>query len=86
MKPITLRNLPPEVARAVRKRAAEEKTSLNKVVISLLEERIHQSRPVRGKAKYRDLDRFCGTWTQEEYDEFMKNLAEQRRIDPEIWQ
>ena len=38
MKAITLRNLPPEVARTVQLRAKQKKTSLNKAVIGLLEE------------------------------------------------
>ena len=38
MKAITLRNLPPEVARTVQLRAKQKKTSVNKAVIELLEE------------------------------------------------
>ena len=38
MKAITLRNLPPEVARTVQWRAKQKKTSVNKAVIELLEE------------------------------------------------
>jgi len=84
MKAITLRNIPPDVARTIRKRAAEEKTSLNKVVISLLQENISGPGKV-GKVKHTDLDRFFGTWTREDYEEFEKALAEQRQIDPEMW-
>jgi hypothetical protein len=35
---------------------------------------------------YHDLDFMFGTWTEEEYQQFMNVLAEQRRIDPELWQ
>lgn len=38
MKAITLRNLPPEVARTVQQRAKQKKNSVNKAVIELLEE------------------------------------------------
>ena len=37
MKAITLRNLPPDVARTVQQRAKQKKTSVNKAVIELLE-------------------------------------------------
>ena len=47
MKAITLRNLPPDVARTVQQRAKLKKTSVNKAVIELLEE------PSGGKAKKR---------------------------------
>ena len=37
MKAITLRNLPPDLAKAVRREAERKRTSKNKAVISLLE-------------------------------------------------
>ncbi len=82
MKPITLRNLPPEVARFVRKKAAADKTSLNKAVAALLEEQLGlKAKP----EKKRDLSWLVGSWSKEEADAFDRSLAEQRQIDPEIW-
>lgn len=84
MKPITLRNLPPEVARRIRRKAEEEGISLNRAVIELLKE----AAGLGGKKKPRvhhDLDFLIGTWSKEEADAFDKALAEQRRIDPELW-
>jgi hypothetical protein len=85
MKAITLRNLPPEIARAVHRRAKQKKTSVNTAVIDLLEEsagtRAHTSVPVR----YHDLDHLAGTWTENEAAAFETLLTEQRRIDPELW-
>ena len=82
MKAITLRNLPPEVARFVRKKAQADKTSLNKTVIGMLEEAAGVDPKPR---KRRDLSRWAGTWSTEEADAFDQALAEQRKIDPEIW-
>ena len=45
MNAITLRNLPPNLARIVQQRAKQKNTSVNKAVIELLEE------PAAGKAK-----------------------------------
>lgn len=85
MKAITLRNLPPELARAVQQRAKHKKTSVNKAVIDLLEEsagtRAHTSAPIR----YHDLDHLAGTWTEKEAAMFETLLTEQRRIDSEFW-
>ncbi len=50
MKAITLRNLPPTVARIVQQRAKQKKTSVNKAVIELLEE------SVGGKGKKESAD------------------------------
>ena len=55
MNPITVRNLPPAVARAVREKARKEKMSLNKAVVRLLEEATGVERP-SGKVVHHDLD------------------------------
>lgn len=84
MKAITLRNLPPELARVIRRKAQEKGTSLTRVVIGLLEE---STGIRRGKAAvaHRDLDELAGSWSKEEASAFDKALARQRAIDPDLW-
>jgi len=84
MSAITVRNLPREVARAVREKAKKEGISLNKAVVGLLEEATGV-RPGKRQVIHDDLDRFFGTWTKEEADQFEESLRDQRRIDPEMW-
>ena len=86
MKAITLRNLPPEVAEAVRKEAERKRTSVNKAVISLLERKAegHPKKAPRSR-QYDDLDALAGAWTKREAAEFDKALAAQRTVDPELW-
>ena len=81
---ITVRNLPPKVAKAIRDKARKERLSLNKAVIKLLEEATGATQGTR-KVVHHDLDHMAGTWSQAEYDEFMESLREQRQIDPEMW-
>jgi hypothetical protein len=86
MKVITLRNLPPEVARKIRQRADKEGISLNRAVIETLEEGLGvPGKKKKGPRIHRDLDFLIGTWSKEEAAEFNRALADQRRIDPEIW-
>jgi hypothetical protein len=85
MKAITLRNLPPDVTRAIQQRAKQNKTSVNKAVIGLLEESLGKKPGKKEKVRYHDLDHLIGTWTKEEADAFDKLIAEQRTIDPELW-
>lgn len=85
MKVITLRNIPPEVARLVEARSKETGLSLNKTVIRLLEGLLGTSRSTSAPKRYRDLDDLVGVWTEEEAREFDEILARQRRIDPEMW-
>ena len=85
MKAITLRNLPAEVARLVQRRAREKRTSLNKEIIELLEERSGTVRK-RSRVLYDDLDHLAGSWTREEAAAFEQVLKEQRTIDPDVWE
>ena len=86
MKAITLRNLPPEIAKTIRTKAQREGVSINKAVIQLLEEGVGpRSKAKGGKARYHELDDLAGSWTKEEAGEFDKALGKQRAIDPELW-
>ncbi len=83
MNAITVRNLPPSVAKAVKDKARKEKLSLNKAIVRLLEEATGVS--PKESDTHHDLDHLAGVWSEEEYREFMEALREQRQIDPEMW-
>jgi len=85
MKAITLRDVPPELARLIRLKAEQEKLSLNKTVVSLLEECTGLQRKKKGKPLYDDLDALAGVWTRKEAREFEQALTKQRAIDPDLW-
>jgi len=82
MKAKTLRNLPPEVARTVQKRAKQKKTSVNMAVIELLEESAGAKAMKKAPVRYHDLSHLAGTWTMEETAAFDKLIADQRTSDP----
>ncbi len=83
MKALTIRRLSPDLARAIEKKARKDGTSLSGAVVAILEEATGVVK--KRKVIHHDLDRFFGTWSAEEAREFDKNLAEQRKIDPELW-
>lgn len=87
MKQITIRNIPDEIEKAVKKEARAKALSLNKAFISLLE-RATGIR-TRGEKKkpilYHDLDHLCGVWAKEDETSLHKNLELQRKIDEELW-
>ena len=84
MKTVTLRKLPPKLEKTIRQRAKQKGVSVNRAVISLLEEHLGtvEKRPA---VEYHDLDALCGSWTKEEAAAFDKALAQQRAIDPDLW-
>ena len=84
MNAITVRNLPPAVAKAVREKARKERLSLNRAIVKLLEVATGVAEP--GKpVVHHDLDHLAGTWSEAEYQEFMEAVREHRTIDPEMW-
>jgi len=62
MKAITLRNLPPHLARLIRRKPTAERLSLNRTVIRLLEESA-ASNECNKDAPYHDLDHLAGSWS-----------------------
>lgn len=83
MKAITLRNIPIELAKMLERKARKEGKSLNRVVIELLLRACaldRENAPVN-----RDFEQFFGSWTREEAEAFDASLAEQRKVDPDLW-
>jgi hypothetical protein len=83
---MTVRKIPNEVERMIKKEAEKKKLSLNKAVVSLLE----KAAGVKGEEKKkktlcRDLDHLSGIWTKEEAKTFKKELQLQRKIDEGLW-
>lgn len=85
MKIVTLRNLSPELTRIIRRRAAEQRTSITKAVTGLLEEATGIRHTKRRRTVYHDLDALAGTWTNEDAGAFDENLGRLRQVDPELW-
>jgi hypothetical protein len=81
----TLHNIPVELDRALRERAAAEHKSLDLTIIESLARGVGIDSPISSVPKtYRDLSDIAGSGGID--DEIEAFLWEQRRIDPEIWQ
>ncbi len=85
MKPVTLRKIPPAVARSIRVRAEKKRISLNKAVLELLEESLGLKAAAPRRPAHSDLDALFGAWSAAEGAAFRKSLDSQRGIDPELW-
>jgi hypothetical protein len=73
----TIRNVPPEVDRALRRKAAQKSVSLNQVILEEL------ARAAEKPIKYGDFSKFVGKWTPD--PEFDAAIAAQRQIDWDKW-
>ncbi len=77
---ISLRNLPPEVEKAILETSHREGISLNKATLRLLQASL------RKPAVNSDFDEFFGAWSDAEADAFNAVLAEMRKVDPADWE
>jgi len=84
VKAITLRNIPPDLDKAIRKRARGKRVSVNKAVLGLLEEHLRPAEKRRPDLHH-DLDHLSGSWPEDMAAAFDRALAEQRPIDPDVW-
>ena len=76
----TIRGIPPEVDRALRRRARAEGKSLNEAAIDALAEATG-GRNVNKKR--RNLRKLVGTWKPDK--ELKAALAAQDKVDPDLW-
>lgn len=76
----TIRGIPPAVDQALRKRARSSGKSLNEAAIEALAEGVGVAGAPR---KRRDLSDIVGTWVED--PEFDAAIADQRRIDDDLW-
>lgn len=84
MKALTIRDIPKEVEKTIKRRAVQKHISLNKAVINLLEEAT--GKKAKKNKVYHDLDYLCGSWSKHESQEFNKILRKQRIIDKDLWE
>ena len=86
MKQLTVRGLGDELARAIRRLASRDGTSLNRAAVKLM-------RRGAGLAQGRDadvvgssLDHLIGTWSRAEADEIDEALRHLEAIDEGVWE
>ena len=82
MSSLTLHNLDPELADALKARALERHSSLNKTVQGLLKEALGLEKASGKKSDFSDL---AGTWSIEDAQAFEETTAEFSQIDAELW-
>lgn len=86
MKQITLRGIPVEIERMIKKEAERKGLSLNKAFISLVEKATGTKEKMqKRKSMHHDLDHLCGIWTKRDAEELTQNVEVQRTIDEGLW-
>jgi hypothetical protein len=81
-KHLTVRNIPPEISRALEREKRRRGASLNQTVIDLLGQGLGV-----GSVDERSngLRRLSGTWSEEQREEFEAAVAVMEELDAELW-
>jgi plasmid stability protein len=77
---ITIRKVPRRLNAALRKKAIRDGVSMNSAAIEAMANGLGLGDEL---VRHRDLDFLAGTWGEDA--KFDQALAEQRRVDPEMW-
>lgn len=79
-----LRGITPEVMVALKQEAEKLHTSVNLLILKLIERGIGYSREIK-RPVFHDLDKLAGTWSEKEAIEFEKNIKDFEHIDKDLW-
>ena len=81
LKNLTVRNVPPEVTKALDQERRRRGDSLNQTVIELL----RQALGVGSRRRSNGLGSLAGTWSEEQFREFESSVEVFEQIDEELW-
>ena len=79
-----LRNISPDVLLSLKKEAIKQKTSINSLILRIIEQGIGITRQTK-KIVFHDLDYLAGTWCEEDKNAFDDNIKSLESIDQELW-
>lgn len=77
----TLRQIPPALDEALRRKSRQDGKSINQTAIEVL----HSGLALAGDSiQHRDLDFMAGSWVED--PAFEEAIGSQDRVDPKLWQ
>lgn len=84
MSAITLRGVDETTAKILKERAKKEGISVNAVLLKTLRQSLGLEKKKR-TAIHDDLDHLAGTWSEKDFTEFQKRIADFESVDEKMW-
>ncbi|MBI1297944.1 antitoxin [bacterium] len=85
MTQLTVRGIDAKLHQYLKQEAERRGESVNRYVLSLLRNAAGDESNTQKTLRHHDLDHLAGTWSEDEFEAFDRQLAAQRTIDEEIW-
>ncbi|MCF8303808.1 MAG: hypothetical protein K9I94_11080 [Bacteroidales bacterium] len=83
---ITISNIDNKVLEELKKEADKEGKDLNSFILKILYNKVGKEDEEVQNEELSEIKKLAGTWSDEEYEEFIKNTQGLRQIDMELWQ
>ena len=84
MSTITIRGIDETTAKTLKERAKKEGISVNAVLLKTLKESLGLEKKKR-MVLHTNLDHLAGTWSEKDFSEFQKKIADFETVDKKIW-
>ncbi len=85
MKNLSIRGLDDKTHAALERRAANEESSVNALVVRLIEQGLGRRRAKAVLTRHDDLDALAGTWRKQDANAFERATAPFSKVDHELW-
>ena len=82
---LSIRGLDDKAFAALKKRAAKEDTSVNALVVRLIEQGLGLRRARSALTRHDDLDALAGSWRKSDATEFDRATAAFGKVDADLW-
>jgi len=82
---LSIRGLDDKALAALKRRAAKEASSVNTLVVRLVEQGLGLRRARTAMTRHDDLDALAGSWRKQEAADFERATAALRKVDPALW-
>lgn len=83
MSSISIHNLDLNIERKVKHLAEKKHQSINKTVKDILKEMFEEPSP--GFSNRKRFEKFCGIWSEQEFEAFSAATEDLSKVDPEDW-
>jgi hypothetical protein len=83
MSSISIHNLDSDIEYKIKQLAEKKHQSLNKTLKEILEEKFENTGQKAGNRKR--FEKFCGSWNDDEFEEFQAATEDFSRIDQDDW-
>lgn len=85
MATMSIRNLDPKVLAGLKRRAAREGSSVNALVVQILQSDAGLRPRAQAPERHEDLDALAGTWSAQDARAFERATAPFSTVDPSLW-